>query len=95
MPLKNDKERLEYIKDEHNWLDYEYEHYLDVPDIMIKTLKGTNVCKIYVRSIPLYTGDRPRWIEIACKVFNERNLLTSIYDLSINQLIDYLRKNKI
>lgn len=93
MPLKNNKEREEYIRDEHNWIEPDFD--LRNPKLKVKHLKGTDIYRIYLMSVPLYERGNPHWVEIACKRFNEEGNMLCIYDLSINQLIDYLRKNKI
>ena len=93
--LKNNKEREEYIRNEENWIDYYT--VIDGINIKLSHLKGTNIRRIYLKSIPLYYNDEPRFIEIACKEFSEKDdrLMKSIYDLTINQLIAYLRENKV
>ena len=95
MPLKNNKEREEYIRDDKNWIDHYYAFNYGSPIMKIENLKGTDIFRVKFLSIPLYTGDKPHYIIYATLRFNENGQLVSIYDLSINQLIDYLRKNKI
>lgn len=101
--LKNKKEREEYIRDENNWEILEYsltsaggvpivvkDH--SFPKVQLKRLKGTNLCKIGVLVKPNWYDDKPHYVEIACKVFENDGMLHSIYDLTLNQQIDYLTK---
>ena len=67
-----------------------------IPEIRLLRLKGTSIYKIQVKAEGrYYTNGESHWVEIGCKVFKPNGHMDSIYDLSYNQLITYLREHKI
>ena len=46
-------------------------------------------------SAPLHYSDKEHFVEIGLKVFEKNGNLHSIYDLTPNQLIAYLREHKV
>ncbi len=66
-----------------------------IPEVRLRRLKGTTVYKIEVLSDSMWYGDKPHYVEIGMKVFNTDGKLYAIYDLTLNQLIAYLREHKV
>ena len=65
-----------------------------IPTIRLKRLKGTSVYKIEVLAASFGYGDNDHYVEIGLKVFKPDGRLNSVYDLTPNQLIAYLREHK-
>lgn len=66
-----------------------------IPEIRIRRLKGTSVYKIEVKHAPMYYNEEPHFICLGTFEFHKNGNLKSVYDMSYNQLITYLRENKI
>lgn len=66
-----------------------------IPEIRLKRLKGTSVYKIEVLAAPFGYRDNNHFVEIGLKVFKTDGRLNSVYDLTLNQLIAYLREHKV
>ncbi len=66
-----------------------------IPTVRLERLRGTSVYRIRVLSAPLHYSDKEHFVEIGLKVFEKNGNLHSIYDLTPNQLIAYLREHKV
>lgn len=66
-----------------------------IPEVRLLRLKGTSIYKIQVISSPLYHNDKPHYVTIRTLEFLPNGQMKSIYDLTVNQLITYLRENKV
>lgn len=104
--FKNNKEREDYIRDEKNWELVKYDCVENngiqivvkdhrFPKIRLRRLKRTNIYRIEVMTTPMWYGDVAHYVEIGCKEFKENGELASVYDLTPNQLITYLREHKL
>lgn len=66
-----------------------------IPTVRLKRLRGTSVYKIEVLAASFGYGDTDHFVEIGLKVFQTDGKLKSVYDLTPNQLIAYLREHKV
>jgi len=108
--LKNNNEREAYIRDEKNWdiVNLFPDFVIDVkagasmnaegmhtPFIRVRRLKGTPVYKIEALAVADSWRGKHNYVDIGCKVFTKDGRLESVYDLTPNQLITWLREHKI
>lgn len=66
-----------------------------IPDIRLLRLKGTAIYRIQVISSPMHSNDKPHYVTLQTLRFRNNGQMESIYDITINQLIAYLRENKV
>ena len=95
--LKNNEQRIEYIRNDENRDIINYVSVgdrINVPIIRLKRLKETNIYSIEIWADSMGYGPT-RYISIGTKEFKHTGLLKSIYDLTTNQLVAYLREHKI
>ena len=97
--LKNNAERLSYVKNEKNWINLMYAPILDLlpgdnyPFINALKLKGTNFYKIQALMYDPYQG--AHYATLGCYLYNPNGLLDNIYSFSDAQLVKYLKEKKI
>lgn len=105
-PLKNNEERCAFIRDESNWDIVSYIGSLQyasdeeniesaLPSVRLRRLNRTNIYEVQVMSSAMYCGDKPHYVTIRTMHFDNRGILKSIYDLTPNQIIAYLREKKL
>lgn len=66
-----------------------------IPKVRLLRLKGTSIYKIQVESALMHYKDKPHYATIQTMEFHSNGQMKSIYDLTINQLITYLRERKV
>lgn len=97
--LKNNKERLEYIRDEKNWINITYAPLIELvpgdnyPFINALKLKGTTIYKIQALIYDPYQGTH--CVTLGCYLYKTSGLLDNIYSFSDTQIVTYLREEKI
>ena len=97
--LKNNKERLDYIRDEKNWINVTYAPLIELvpgdnyPIINALKLKGTTIYKIQALMHDQYQG--AYYATLGCYLYNQNGLLDNIYSFSDAQLVNYLKEKKI
>lgn len=97
--LKNNKERLDYIRDEKNWIKVEYLPMREIepsgnyPFIAALKLKGTTIYKIQALTYNPYQGTH--YVTLGCYLYKPSGLLENIYSFSDTQIVTYLREEKI
>ena len=90
--LKNNDERLAYIRDDNNWTEIVLSTY---PHMKMKFLKDTPFVMILAKVQKLWYGDEPNFYELGTYKMTDNGLLETVYSYSVIQIIDYLRKEKI
>ena len=90
--LKNNEERLNYIRDENNWTEVILSTY---PHLKMRFLANTPFVRIYAIAERLWFGDTPSWHELGTYKMSKNSNLDDLYSYSTNQIITYLRENKI
>ena len=96
--LKNNKERLDYIRDEKNWIKIDYLPIREIepinyPFIIALKLKGTTIYKIQALMYDQYQGTH--YVTLGCYLYKPSGLLDNIYSFSDTQIVTYLREEKI
>lgn len=97
--LKNNKERLDYIRDEKNWINITYAPLIELvpgdnyPIINALKLKGTTIYKIQALTYNPYQGTH--YVTLGCYLYKPSGLLENIYSFSDTQIVTYLREEKI